>query len=56
MVDVSPKLFDKVVGINVIEAMILVFAVMYLFLQSWRATVIPALVVPIALLGGCLGL
>ncbi|WP_144097757.1 efflux RND transporter permease subunit [Croceicoccus sediminis] len=41
---------------TLIEAMILVFLVMYLFLQSWRATVIPALVVPIALAGACLGL
>ncbi|AXJ97529.1 MULTISPECIES: multidrug efflux RND transporter permease subunit [Sphingomonadaceae] len=41
---------------TLVEAMLLVFLVMFLFLQSWRATVIPALVVPIALLGGCLGL
>jgi multidrug efflux pump subunit AcrB len=36
--------------------MILVFLVMFLFLQNWRATLIPALVVPIALAGSCLGL
>lgn len=41
---------------TLIEAMLLVFLVMFIFLQSWRATVIPAIVVPIALLGGCLGL
>lgn len=41
---------------TLIEAMLLVFLVMYLFLQSWRATLIPAVVVPIALLGACLGL
>ncbi len=41
---------------TLVEAMILVFLVMYLFLQSWRATIIPALVVPIALAGACLGL
>ncbi|WP_326524024.1 multidrug efflux RND transporter permease subunit [Sphingomonas sp.] len=46
---------DNVVK-TLIEAMLLVFAVMFLFLQSWRATVIPAVVVPIALAGGCLGL
>ncbi len=46
---------DNVVH-TLVEAMILVFLVMYIFLQSWRATVIPAIVVPIALLGGCLGL
>jgi len=38
------------------EAMVLVFLVMFLFLQNWRATVIPTLVVPIALAGACLGL
>ena len=38
------------------EAMILVFLVMFLFLQNWRATVIPTIVVPIALAGACLGL
>jgi len=29
---------------------------MFLFLQNWRATLIPALVVPVALAGSCLGL
>jgi multidrug efflux pump len=33
------------------EAIVLVFLVMYLFLQNWRATFIPSIVVPIALLG-----
>lgn len=41
---------------TLIEAMILVFLVMFLFLQNWRATIIPTLVVPIALAGACLGL
>jgi multidrug efflux pump len=41
---------------TLIEAMVLVFLVMFLFLQSWRATIIPTLVVPIALAGACLGL
>ena len=36
---------------TLVEAMLLVFAVMYLFLQNWRYTLIPALVAPIALLG-----
>ena len=36
--------------------MILVFLVMFLFLQNWRATLIPTIVVPIALAGACLGL
>jgi len=46
---------DSVVH-TLVEAMILVFLVMFLFLQNWRATLIPALVVPIALAGSCLGL
>uniref|UniRef100_UPI00261C7673 efflux RND transporter permease subunit n=1 Tax=Alcanivorax sp. TaxID=1872427 RepID=UPI00261C7673 len=33
------------------EAIVLVFLVMYLFLQNWRYTLIPTIVVPIALLG-----
>ena len=33
------------------EAIALVFLVMYLFLQSWRATIIPTLAVPVVLLG-----
>src|SRR5690606_20710583 len=41
---------------TLIEAMVLVFLVMFLFLQNWRATIIPTIVVPIALAGACLGL
>ncbi|MFN6961542.1 MAG: efflux RND transporter permease subunit, partial [Rhodocyclaceae bacterium] len=41
---------------TLIEAMLLVVLVMYLFLGSWRATFIPAIVVPVALLGGTIGL
>ena len=33
------------------EAVVLVFLVMFLFLQNWRYTLIPTIVVPIALLG-----
>jgi multidrug efflux pump len=36
---------------TLIEAMILVFLVMFLFMQNVRATLIPTLVVPVALLG-----
>lgn len=36
---------------TLIEASILVVAVMFLFLQSWRATLIPAIAVPVVLLG-----
>ena len=38
------------------EAMILVFLVVYLFLQSWRATIIPLVAVPVSLLGAFAGL
>ncbi|HEY0164724.1 MAG TPA: efflux RND transporter permease subunit [Sphingomicrobium sp.] len=38
------------------EAMVLVFLVIFLFLQNIRATLIPTVVVPVALLGACLGL
>jgi multidrug efflux pump len=41
---------------TLVEAMVLVFLVMFLFLQNWRATLIPTIVVPIALAGACLGL
>jgi multidrug efflux pump len=44
------------VVITLVEAMALVFLVMFLFLQNWRATLIPTIVVPIALAGACLGL
>jgi len=38
---------------TLVEAIILVFLVMYLFLQNFRATLIPTLVVPVALMGTC---
>lgn len=38
---------------TLVEAIILVFLVMYFFLQNFRATLIPTLVVPVALLGTC---
>jgi multidrug efflux pump len=38
------------------EAMLLVVLVMYLFLENWRATFIPAIVVPVALVGATVGL
>lgn len=36
---------------TLIEAVILVFLVMFLFLQNWRATIIPTLAVPVVILG-----
>ncbi|CAA6810062.1 MAG: RND efflux system, inner membrane transporter CmeB [uncultured Thiotrichaceae bacterium] len=38
------------------EAMALVFLVVYIFLQNWRATLIPTLAVPVSLLGTFAGL
>ena len=38
------------------EAMLLVFLVVYIFLQNWRATLIPTIVVPVALIGTFAGL
>ena len=36
---------------TLIEAIVLVFLVMFLFLQNWRATLIPTIAVPVVLLG-----
>ena len=36
---------------TLIEAIVLVVLIMYLFLQNWRATLIPTLAVPVVLLG-----
>jgi len=38
---------------TLVEAVVLVFLVMFLFLQNFRYTIIPTLVVPVALLGTC---
>ncbi|TXH50188.1 MAG: multidrug efflux RND transporter permease subunit, partial [Burkholderiaceae bacterium] len=46
-VDIS---IGKVVE-TLVEAVVLVFLVMFLFLQNWRYTLIPTIVVPVALLG-----
>jgi multidrug efflux pump len=56
--DTSPFVrvsIEKVIH-TLLEAMLLVFLVMFLFLQSFRYTIIPAIVVPIALLGACAAL
>ncbi|MDI7776660.1 efflux RND transporter permease subunit [Asticcacaulis sp. EMRT-3] len=36
---------------TLVEAVVLVFLVMYVFLQNWRATLIPTIAVPVVLLG-----
>ena len=56
--DTTPfvKISIKEVVHTLIEAIILVFLVMLIFLQNFRATVIPTLVIPVALLGTFIGL
>jgi multidrug efflux pump len=51
--DTTPfvKLSIEAVVKTLIEAIVLVFLVMYLFLQNFRATLIPTIAVPIVLLG-----
>jgi len=51
-VEVSIREVLKTLG----EAMILVFLVIYLFLQSWRAAIIPFAAVPVALIGAFAGI
>ena len=45
------KVSIREVLITLLEAMLLVFAVVFLFLQNWRATLIPMLAVPVSLIG-----
>ncbi|MFM6986975.1 MAG: efflux RND transporter permease subunit [Hydrogenophaga sp.] len=45
------KISIQEVAKTLAEAVALVFLVMFLFLQNWRYTVIPTIVVPVALLG-----
>jgi len=46
---------DEVI-ITLVAAVVLVFIVMLVFLQSFRATLIPTLVVPVALMGAFIGM
>ncbi|WP_434777213.1 efflux RND transporter permease subunit [Neisseria sp. Ec49-e6-T10] len=46
---------DEVVQ-TLVEAMILVFLVVYLFLQNWRATIIPCIAVPVSVIGTFAGM
>ncbi|WP_327754363.1 efflux RND transporter permease subunit (plasmid) [Sphingobium sp. SJ10-10] len=45
------RLSVKQVIHTLVEAVVLVFLVMFLFLQNWRATLIPTIAVPVVLLG-----
>jgi HAE1 family hydrophobic/amphiphilic exporter-1/multidrug efflux pump len=44
------------VVLTLAEAMVLVILVVYLFLQTWRATLIPAVAVPVSLIGTFAGM
>ena len=50
------KVSIEEVVITLAEAMLLVIAVVFLFLQSWRATLIPLVAVPVSLIGTFAGL
>ena len=45
---ISASMYD--VLITLIEALVLVVAVVFVFLQSWRTTVIPAIAIPVSLI------
>jgi HAE1 family hydrophobic/amphiphilic exporter-1 len=51
----DPTLFveesSKEVVSTLIQSILLVVLVLYLFLQNWRATIVPAVVIPVALIG-----
>lgn len=51
--DTTPFVKISIKGVvkTLIEAIILVFLIMYLFLQDFRATIIPTIAVPVVLLG-----
>ncbi|MGZ9899817.1 efflux RND transporter permease subunit [Shewanella gaetbuli] len=51
--DTTPFVEKSIEGVvhTLIEAVILVFLIMYLFLQNFRATLIPTIAVPVVLLG-----
>ncbi|GLW36129.1 efflux RND transporter permease subunit [Pectobacterium actinidiae] len=51
--DTAPVISESIEGVvhTLLEAIVLVFLVMWLFLQNWRATLIPTLAVPVVLLG-----
>lgn len=51
--DTAPVVSESINGVvqTLLEAIVLVFLIMYLFLQNLRATLIPTLAVPVVLLG-----
>ncbi|ABE56877.1 Hydrophobe/amphiphile efflux-1 HAE1 [Shewanella denitrificans OS217] len=51
--DTTPFVTESITGVvhTLLEAVVLVFVIMYLFLQNFRATLIPTIAVPVVLLG-----
>ncbi|PST67197.1 efflux RND transporter permease subunit [Shewanella algae] len=51
--DTTPFVSNSIEGVvhTLLEAVVLVFVIMYLFLQNFRATLIPTIAVPVVLLG-----
>ncbi|CAH0535674.1 putative efflux pump membrane transporter TtgB [Vibrio stylophorae] len=51
--DTTPFVSSSIEGVvhTLLEAVVLVFVIMYLFLQNFRATLIPMIAVPVVLLG-----
>ena len=56
--DTTPFVTESIreVVITLLEALLLVAGVVFLFLQSWRATLIPMLAVPVSVVGTFLGM
>jgi multidrug efflux pump len=56
--DTTPFITASITDVvrTLLEAIVLVFVVMLIFLQNLRATIIPTLVIPVALLGTFIGL
>ncbi|HET7552584.1 MAG TPA: multidrug efflux RND transporter permease subunit [Gemmatimonadaceae bacterium] len=56
--DTTPFITESIIEVakTLLEAMLLVTLVVFIFLQSWRATLIPVLAVPVSIIGTFLGL
>ena len=56
--DTTPFITESIIEVakTLGEAMLLVTIVVFIFLQSWRATLIPVLAVPVSIIGSFLGL
>ncbi|MEO8031467.1 MAG: multidrug efflux RND transporter permease subunit [Gemmatimonadota bacterium] len=56
--DTTPFITESISEVvkTLVEAMLLVTLVVFVFLQSWRATLIPVLAVPVSIIGTFLGL